>query len=64
MHVSVEKDEMSDYETGSELTKSARSRHLVEEVMARILAKQRPNTKKLALGHTDQENGGTNDRWH
>lgn len=64
MHVSVEKDEKSDYEPGFEFTRGARSRHHVEEVMSRILAKQRPNTKKLTLGHTDQENDENNDLWH
>lgn len=28
------------------------------------LAKQRTNTKNLKLRDVDQENGGTNDRWH
>jgi len=64
MHVSFEKDEKSDYAPGSEFTRRARSCHHVEEVMSRILAKQHPNTKKLTLGHADQENGETNDRWH
>jgi len=64
MHVSVEKDEKSDYEPGSEFTRGGRSRHHVEQVMARILAKQRPNTMKLPLEQIDQENSETDDRWH
>jgi Fe2+ transport system protein FeoA len=59
-HVSVETDE----KPSPEFTRGARSRHHVEEVMSRILAKQRTHTKKFALGDTDQENGGTNDHWH
>jgi len=50
MHVSVEKDEKSGYELGSEFTRCARSRHHVEEVMSRILAKQHPNTRNSHSG--------------
>jgi hypothetical protein len=64
MHVSIEKDDKKDYDSVSELISGARSRHHVEEVMSRILAKQRTSAKKLPLVHTDQENGGTDDRWH
>ena len=54
MHVRVESDEKGDYEVGPEFTKNARSRHHVEEVMSRILAKQRTNSKTFTLGRTDQ----------
>jgi len=64
VHASVAKDEKSGYEPSLEFTRGARSRHHVEEVMSRILAKQRTPTKKFTLGDADQENGGTNDRWH
>ena len=64
VQVSVEKDEKSGYKPSPEFTRGARSRHHVEEVMSRILAKQRTNTKKFTLGDADQENGGTSDRWH
>jgi hypothetical protein len=46
MHVSIEKDEKIDYEPESEFTSGTRSRHHVEEVMSRILAKL----------HTHEEN--------
>ena len=64
VHVSVEKDEKSDHKPSSVFTRGARSRHHVEKVMSRILAKQRTNTKKFTVGDDDQENGGANDRWH
>ena len=64
VQVSVEKGEKIGYEPRPEFTRGARSRHHVEEVMSRILAKQRTNTKKFTLGDADQENGGTSDRWH
>ena len=64
MQVSVEKDEKSNYELGPEFTTNARSRHHVEEVMSRILAKQRTNSKTLTLGRTDQEDADTDDHWH
>jgi hypothetical protein len=64
VQVSVEKDEKSGYKPSPEFTRGARSRHHVEEVMSRVLAKQRTNTDKFTLGDSDQENGGTNERWH
>lgn len=64
VQVSVEKDEKSGYKPSPEFTRGARSRHHVEEVMSRVLAKQRTNTDKFTLGDADQENGGTNERWH
>ena len=65
MHVSVEKEEEeSHYDLGPGFTKDARSRHHVEEVMSRILAKQETNSKTITLGRTDQEEGETDDRWH
>jgi hypothetical protein len=54
VHVSVDKDEKSSYEPSPEFT-ALRSHHHVEEVMSRILAKQRTNTKKITLGDADQE---------
>ena len=62
VHVSVEKDEKSGYEPSPEFTRGARSRHHVEEVMSRVLAKQRTNPKRFTLGDADQEDGGTNGR--
>ena len=64
MHVSVEKDEKGNYELGTEFTKDARSRHHVEEVMSRILAKQRTSSKTITFGRTDQEDADTGDHWH
>lgn len=64
VRVTVEKDEKSGYEPSPEFTRGARSRHHVEEVMSRVLAKQRTNPKRFTLGHADQEDGGSNDRWH
>jgi hypothetical protein len=64
VHVNVGKDEKRGSDPSPEFTKGARSRHHVEEVMSRILAKQRTNTTTLRLGDADQENGGSNDRWH
>jgi hypothetical protein len=64
MHVSVAKDEKNHYDLGPKGRTDARSRHHVEEVMARILAKQRTNSKTLPLGRTDQEDGETEERWH
>ena len=64
VHVSVEKYEKRGYEPSPKFTRGARSRHHVEEVMSRILAKQRTNTTTLRLGDTDQENDGGNDRRH
>jgi hypothetical protein len=64
VHVSVEKDEKRGDEPGPDFTRGARSRHHVEEVMSRILTKQRTNTTTLRLGDADQENDGSNDRWH
>jgi len=64
MHVSVEKDEKSHYRLGPEFTKAARSRHHVEEVMSRILARRRTDSKIITTGRSDQEEGDTDDRWH
>lgn len=64
MQVSVESEERSDYELRPEFTKNARSRHHVEEVMSRIFAKQRTDSKTITLGRTDQEDGETDARWH
>lgn len=64
MHVSVEKDQKGNYELGTEFTRDARSRHHVEVVMSRILAKQRTNSKTITLGRTDQEDADTDDHWH
>ncbi len=50
VRVSVEKDKKSGHEPSPEFTRGARSRHHVEEVMSRILAKQRTHTKKFTLG--------------
>jgi hypothetical protein len=61
--VIVEKGERGAYET-SPFTRGARSRKHVEEVVSRVLAKQRTNMKRFTLGDADQENGDTNDRWH
>ena len=63
MQVIVESEERSDYELRPEFTK-ARSRHHVEEVMSRILAKQRANSKALPLGRIGQEDGEADERWH
>jgi hypothetical protein len=63
MHVSVAKNEKNHYDLGPKGTKDARSRHHVEEVMARILAK-RTNSKTITLGRTDQEDADTDDHWH
>ena len=62
MHVSVEEDAKSENERGPELRSGARSRHHVEEVMSRILAKLHANTKGPTIGDVDQESGETNDR--
>jgi hypothetical protein len=64
MRVSVEKDEKSEHEPGPELRSGARSRHHVEEVMSRILAKLHTDTKRLTIGDADQESGETSDRRH
>jgi hypothetical protein len=64
VHVSVEKDGKRAYEPSPDFTRGARSRHHVEEVMSRILAKRRTKTTRFTLGDADQENGGTNNRWH
>ena len=64
MHISVAKNEKNHYDLGPKGTKDARSRHHVEEVMARILAKQRTNSKTITLGRTDQEDADTDDHWH
>jgi len=64
MNVSVEKTEKNHYHRGPKGTKDARSRHHVEEVMSRILAKQRTNSKTVPLGPIDQEGADTDDHWH
>lgn len=64
MYISVAKNEKNHYDLGPKGTKDARSRHHVEEVMARILAKQRTNSKTITLGRTDQEDADTDDQWH
>jgi hypothetical protein len=64
MHFSVEKIEENKYDLARECAKNARSRHHVEEVMSRILAKQRTNSKTITLGRIDQEDGETDERWH
>lgn len=64
MHISVAKNEKNHFDLGPKGTKDARSRHHVEEVMARILAKQRTNSKTITLGQTDQEDADTDDQWH
>lgn len=66
--VIVEKGEGGAYEGGayetSPFTRDARSRHHVEEVVSRVLAKRRTNMKRFTLGDADQKNGDTNERWH
>ena len=64
MHVSVAKNEKSHYDLGPKGTKDARSRHHVEEVMSRILAKQRTNSKTFTPGRIDQGDADTDYHWH
>ena len=64
MQASVESEERNDYELPPECTKNARSRHHVEEVMSRILAKKRTSSKTIIFGPTDHEDGETDERWH
>lgn len=64
MHISVAKNEKNHYDLGPKGTKDARTRHHVEDVMARILAKQRTNSKTIILERPDQEDVETDSRWH
>jgi hypothetical protein len=64
MNVSVEQEEKTNYELGPGFTKNARSRHHVEKVMSRILAKQLTHSKTIPPWRTEPEDSETDDRWH